>query len=126
MNPAVGWALALLLLAAAWQRYGWRGAAFAFSAIVFWLLLQFGRSMRALRAAAGAPVGFIANAVMFNARLRRGMPMMQIVTLTGSLGRKVSDSPECWCWSDAGGAAVSVVLDKGRLRSWTLERPTEP
>jgi hypothetical protein len=53
------------------------------------------------------------------------MPMLQVVNLTRSLGRKLSESPETWAWSDAD-STVTLVFDKGRLQSWTLERPPEP
>ncbi|HEX6705083.1 MAG TPA: hypothetical protein VF169_10010 [Albitalea sp.] len=124
MNPVLGWALAALFVAAAWQQYGWQGVLFAASAIVFWLLLQFNRAVRAMKNAADAPVGHVDSAVMFNAKLKPGMPMMQVVTLTKSLGRKVSDTPETWAWSDAD-STVTLVFDKGRLQSWVLQRPSE-
>jgi hypothetical protein len=125
MNPLLGWTLAVLLLAAAWRSYGWPGVAFAITAVVFWLLLQFNRSIRVMKNASGVPVGFIDNAVMLNARLKRGMPMIQVVTLTKSLGHKLSDMPERWSWTDGGGSTVRLEFANGRLQTWTLERPAE-
>jgi hypothetical protein len=125
MNPVLGWALAALFVAVAWRQYGWQGVGFAASVIVFWLLLQFTRAMRVMKKAASAPVGHVDSAVMLNARLRTGMPMIQVVPLTRSLGRKVSDDPETWAWRDEGGSSVTLVFDKGRLASWTLDRPPE-
>ena len=104
MNPVLGWALAATL-------------------IVFWLVLQFNRTVRAMKNAADAPVGLIDNAVMFNARLRAGMALVQVIAVTKSLGRKVSDAPEVWRWQDAAGSSVTLVFDKARLQRWTLERP---
>ena len=125
MNPVLGWALAALFVAVAWRQYGWQGVGFAASVIVFWLLLQFNRAMRVMKKAANAPMGHVDSAVMLNARLRTGMPMIQVVPLTRSLGRKVSDDPETWAWRDEGGSSVTLVFDKGRLASWTLDRPPE-
>ena len=44
-----------------------------------------------MRLAAGAPVGHVHSAVMLHAGLGAGMPMMDVVKLTRSLGRKVRD-----------------------------------
>ena len=122
MNPILGWVLAALAVALAWHKYGWQGVAFAVTLVVFWLLLQFSRAMRVMKNAADAPVGHVDSAVMLNAKLRRGMTMMQLVGLTKSLGRKLSDSPERWAWVDNGGAGVTAVFDGARLASWTLTR----
>ena len=126
MNPIVGWVLAALAVGLAWQKYGWQGAAFAGTLVVFWLLLQFNRAVRVMKNASSAPVGHVASAVMFNSKLKRGMTMMQLITLTGSLGRKQSESPERWAWTDDSGAGVTVVLQSGKLESWTLVRTESP
>jgi len=105
MNSWLGWALLVA------------------SAAVFWMLLQFGRTLRAMRRAAAAPVGHIGSAVMLNARLHSGMTLAQVVALTGSLGRRVGDAPEAWAWSDPGGASVTLRLAGARLASWVLTRP---
>ena len=125
MNPFLGWALAALLVAAAWKAYGWQGVAVAATAIVFWLLLQFNRAMRAMKNAASAPIGHIDSAVMLNAKLRVGMPMLQIVSLTRSLGERIGEAPEAYTWTDAGGSQVCIRFDKGRCLSWVLNRPAE-
>ena len=67
MNPVVGWGLALVAVVAGWLGYGWRGLVLAVTVIVFWLLLQFSRSLRALQRAGQRPVGTVANAVMLHA-----------------------------------------------------------
>ena len=100
--------------------------AFAVALVVFWLLLQFNRAVRVMKNAAGAPVAHVDSAVMFNTKLKQGMTMMQVVTLTKSLGKKLSDSPETWSWTDGGDSSVTLVFDKGRLARWTLDRPSEP
>jgi hypothetical protein len=125
MNPWIGWGLAAIAVAAGWLGYGWPGLAFAFSVIVFWLLIQFNRSVRVMRAAAESPVGTVPSAVMLLAKLRVGLPMLQVVTLTKSLGRHLGDAPETWAWTDASGAELRIVFDKGRCVSWELIRPAE-
>ena len=125
MNAIVGWSLAALALAAGWQAYGWSGVALAVSVIVFWLLLQFSRSLRVMRMAAGSPVGRVGSAVMLHAGLVKGWPMLKLLTLTRSLGRRVSESPEVWAWADEGGAQVEVTLVGGRIASWVLTRPAD-
>ncbi|MBC8057640.1 MAG: hypothetical protein H7Y61_13780 [Rhizobiales bacterium] len=125
MNPWVGWGLALAAVVAGWFGYGWPGLALAITVIVFWLLIQFSRSVRVMRDAADAPIGHVPSAVMLHAKLRAGLPMLQIVTLTKSLGRQVSESPEVWAWGDESGAEVRIVFAGGRCTSWTLTRPAE-
>jgi len=125
MNPILGWALAAALLFVSWHSYGWQGVVFAVTVIVFWLLLQFGRSLRAMRNAGQAPVGHIDSAVMFHARLQRGMTMLQVIGMTRSLGRKLDASGDSWAWQDAGGSVVSLHFERGKLASFTLERPVQ-
>ena len=126
MSPILGWSLAALALAAGWQAYRWQGLLLAFSVIVFWLLLQFSRSVRVMRMTTGAPVGHVASAVMLNARLNKGWPMLKVLPLTRSLGRRVSPveqpDPEVWAWADAGGAQVAVTFVNGRVTQWVLTR----
>ena len=123
MNPLVGWALAFVALVAGWFSYGWPGIALAFSVIVFWLLIQFNRSVRVMRDASESPVGHVPSAVMLHSKLSAGMPMLQIVRLTKSLGRRVSESPEIWSWTDDSGADVRITFANGVCASWTLDRP---
>ena len=123
MNPILGWALAAVFAVAAFEAYGALGLAFAASAIVFWLLLQFNRAVRVMKNAAASPVGEVDNAVMFHAKLERGQTMLQIVTRTRSLGRKVEGSDDDWTWHDAGGSSVRLHFERGRLKSWQLLRP---
>ena len=123
MNPILGWALAAVFAVAAFQAYGALGLAFAASAIVFWLLLQFNRAVRVMKNAAASPVGEVDNAVMFHAKLERGQTMLQIVTRTRSLGRKVEGSDDDWTWQDASGSSVRLHFERGRLKSWQLLRP---
>jgi hypothetical protein len=126
MNPIAGWALAVIAIAIGWTKYGWQGAAFAVTLVVFWLLLQFNRAIRVMKNASSAPVGHVDSAVMFNAKLKRGMTMLQMVALTKALGQKQSEKPERWRWIDASGASVVAELRGGKLESWWLTRPEEP
>jgi hypothetical protein len=125
MNPIIGWAMAFVALAAGWRGYGWPGVALALTVIVFWLLIQFNRSVKVMRNAASSPVGHVDSAVMLNAKLSAGLPMIRIVTLTKSLGTRVAEAPETRAWADASGSRVTIVFDKGRCKTWVLNRPVE-
>ncbi len=123
MNSNVlGWGLACMAVGVGWFAWGWRGVALAVSATVFWMLLQFSRALRAMRQAAGRPVGSTPNAVMLHAKLTPGMRLLDILPLAGSLGRQVADDPETFVWQDEGGDTVRVELRAGRLQAWKLER----
>ena len=122
MNPIVGWGLAALGIAAGYVGWGWPGVVLGITVMVFWLLLQFSRSLRVLKKASGAPVGYIDSAVMLHSKLKVGMTLMQVLLLTRSLGSKLGESPERWGWADAGGARVSLEFEGGKLRSWELTR----
>ena len=124
MNPYLGWAMAVVALIAGWRGYGAPGLALAVSVIVFWLLMQFNRSIKVLRSVASSPVGQVDSAVMLQAKLSPGLPMQKVVTLAKSLGRHVSEQPETWAWEDASGAQVQIVFVKGRCTSWALIRPS--
>jgi hypothetical protein len=94
--------------------------------VVFWLLLQFSRALRVLRAASLRPVGTVANAVMLQARLRTGLRLPQVLALTRSLGSKVAEDPETWAWRDEAGDEVQVELRAGRVAAWRLRRSAGP
>lgn len=125
MNPVIGWSLAAAALIIGWLTRGWPGVVLALTIIMFWLLLQFNKAVRVMRAAASAPVGYIDSAVMLQTKLKAGMPMLQLIVLTRSLGRKLSDAPETWGWSDPGGAELQVEVARGKVVRWTLHRPEE-
>ncbi len=124
MNPWIGWSLAVAFAVAAWQGYGMRGLAFAISAIAFWLLLTFNRVVRVMKRAAEQPVGHVDSAVMFNAGLSEGMSMLQIVTRTRTLGKRIEGTDDDWRWSDDDGSHVDLHFERGRLVRWKIERPT--
>jgi phosphatidylglycerophosphate synthase len=122
MSPLVGWGLAVLGIAAGYVGWGWPGVVLGITVLVFWLLLQFSRSLRVLKNAAGKPVGHVDSAVMLHSKLKNGMTLMQVLTLTRSLGTKLSETPERWGWADQGGARVNLQFDGGKLQSWDLLR----
>jgi uncharacterized protein (DUF58 family) len=118
----IGWGLAVSAVAAGYALYGWPGVALAFTIVVFWLLLQFSRALRAMRAAAGRPVGTVASAVMLQSKLQKGLRLMDVIQLTRSLGHKAGENPEAWRWADEGGATVTVSFVDGRCTAWALSR----
>lgn len=136
MNAWTGWGLAALGVGVGWNQWGWPGVVLGVTLIVFWLLLQFSRSVRVMSRAAQAPVGHVDSAVMLHAKLRTGMRLLDILPLTRSLGQKVdaaaADSAtsgaateEVFEWSDASGARVRVAMARGRCVQWSLLRPDE-
>ena len=129
MNAIATWVIVACTLAVGGLAYGWQGLVLAISIVVFWLLLQFSRSLRALRNAGLAPVGSVASAVMLHSRLNTGMTLVQVLALSRSLGERVdppsAGAEESWRWRDGGGASVTVDLRGGRVRTWLLQRPGE-
>ena len=125
MNAKLGWGLAALAVALGYWFFGWRGVALAASSMVFWLLLQFSRTMRVMRTAAGSPIGTVPSAVMLHARLQQGLPLMKILLITRSLGQKLADDPETFRWTDGAGVQVTVELKDGRCTGWRLQRPDD-
>ena len=122
MNSKLGWFLVAVAFAAGGWYYGWQGVVMAFTVTVFWLLLQFGRALRVMKNAAEAPMGHVANAVMFQARLRPGLSMLQVVGMTKSLGRRQADGADVWRWADDSGDEVELVFEAGRCKHWRLLR----
>ena len=122
MNAIFGWALAAIAFVAGYLSYGWPGLFLALTIVVFWLLLQFSRTLRVLRQAGNAPVGHVQSAVMLHSKLHVGMPLVKVLPLTQSLGRKVSETPEVWAWADNTGAQVELHFEAGKLARWELTR----
>ncbi len=122
MDVRLGWLLAAAAMAAGWWGYGWPGIVLAATVIVFWLLLQFSRTVRLLRQAANAPLGYVPSAVMLHAKLQSGLPLAAVIRAAGSLGRKIKDEPETFAWTDPGNARVEVEFAAGRCAAWRLSR----
>ncbi|MDP2093987.1 MAG: glycerate kinase [Hydrogenophaga sp.] len=116
----------IVLVAMAYQTYGWPGVAAALGAVMMWVMLHFTRLMTVLKRAANRPIGHVGSAVMFNAKLKRGVTLMHVIAMTRSLGERLSpegEEPECFRWTDSGGSAVSADFQGGKLVQWTLQRP---
>jgi hypothetical protein len=120
--PAAGLAVTVF----AWQAYGWAGVAVAGGGILMWLLLHFTRTMHVLKQASAVPIGYVASAVMLNARLKPKSTLLHVMAMTRSLGEALSppdQQPEVFRWTDAGGSSVTCEFADGLLVRWTLQRP---
>lgn len=121
-------ALAIAIAYAAWQAYGWKGLILAALMISFWLLLHFTKLMRLLQAAAKRPIGHVRNARVLHGQLKTGMPLVEVVRRTLSLGlrhSKPEHDPEVLEWGDENGDAVICTFLRGRLQTFEL-RLAEP
>ena len=118
--------LMLLVLFGAWREYGLAGLAVASGGLLMWLLLHFTRLMHVLKQAADRPIGYVASAVMLNAKLKPRVNLMHVMAMTRSMGEQLSpkdQQPEVFRWTDPGGSTVTCEFDNGRLVKWTLYRP---
>ena len=118
--------LGVLLIAMAYQTYGWAGVAAALSALVMWALLQFSRMMQVLRRVKDLPVGFVGSAVMLNAKLQKGQSLLHVLALTRSIGQLQSEKaaqPEIYRWADMSESHVTVTLQDGKVTTWEMVRP---
>ena len=122
MSAAIGWGLVVAAVAVGYAGYGWPGVLLALSVIVFWLLLQFSRALRAMRVVSARPVGRVDNAVMLHAKLGRGQRLADVFKLTRSLGQVVTKEPEVFVWEDEAGDRVEVELQGGQVSAWRLQR----
>ncbi len=116
----------LALIVLGYRSYGWSGAAGALGLVVMWMLVDFTRMMKVLRLAGKRPVGFVDSAVMFNARLRKGITLVRTIAQTQSLGVAQTPEgvePEVFRWTDASGSYVNCTFVAGRLQAWELVRP---
>lgn len=123
--PIVGAAMVVL----AWQAYGWQGAALAGGALVMYLLLHFNRMMHVLKKAAQRPKGYVASAVMLNAKLKPGVNLLHVMAMTETLGELLSsegEQPEIFRWTDGSQSHVTCEFANGKLAKWTLYRPPVP
>jgi hypothetical protein len=94
-----------------------------------WLLLHVTRLMTVMKRAARQPVGWVASAVMLNAKLRQGQTLMHVIAMTRSLGERLSaegEQPERYRWTDNSGSTVEVTVTSGKVTQWALVRPAEP
>ena len=120
---------AVLLGALAWRTGGWAGLALLGSGLLLWLLLYYTRIMTIMKRAADRPVGYVGSAVMLNARLKQGMPLLDVLALTRALGERQSPpeaEPDVYRWRDAGESVVTAEFEGGKLARWQLVRSAEP
>ncbi|HSV45104.1 MAG TPA: glycerate kinase [Ramlibacter sp.] len=120
--PLAGAAVMVL----AYRAYGWPGVAAAAGGLLMWALLHFTRLMHVLKKAADAPVGYVASAVMLNAKLRPGVNLMHVVGMTRALGELLSPKdaqPEVFRWTDGSASHVTCEFANGKLVKWALSRP---
>lgn len=118
--------LALLLLFGGWQAYGLGGVALAAAGLLMVLLLHFTRLMHVLRKAANRPIGYVASAVMLNAKLKPGVNLVHVSAMTNSLGELRSErdaQPEIFRWTDNSQSYVDCEFAHGKLVRWSLTRP---
>jgi hypothetical protein len=120
--------LGVVLIALAWRSYGWSGVALVAGAIVMWVLLHFNRMMQALRRASSRPIGYVDSAVMLNAKLKPGVNLLHVVSMTRALGELLSpkdEQPEIYRWTDTTDSHVTCEFNGGKLVKWELVRPVE-
>ena len=109
--------MGVALVAFAYQGYGWGGVAVAVGALVMWMLLHFTRMMAVMRRAAARPIGYVASAVMLNAKLKTGMTLLHVVAMTRAFGELLSEKgrqPEVFRWTDNGDSHVTCEFSGGR------------
>jgi hypothetical protein len=123
------WAVGALLIAVAYTQWSWAGVALVVTGILFWMLLHFTRMMTVLKRAASAPVGYVASAVMLNAKLKIGVTLLHVTAMTKSLGALQTEKdaqPEVYRWTDTGGSHVTGTFVGGKLTEYVLWRPEQP
>lgn len=121
--------LGIVLIAMAYRSYGWAGVALVIGGVVMWGLLHFTRMTQVLTRASKRPVGFVDSAVMLNAKLKAGVPLLHVLALTRALGalRSPQDTqPELFRWTDGTDSYVDCEFLNGKLVKWELVRPVQP
>ena len=71
-------------------------------------------------------LGGVASAVMLNAKLQPGQPLLHVIAMTRALGERISPEgvePEVYRWCDESGSGVTCEFEGGKLQRWKLERP---
>jgi hypothetical protein len=118
--------LCIALLYWGFRQFGWAGVAAVGGGLMMWLLLHFTRMMSVMKRATNRPIGYVDSAVMLNAKLRAGVPLIQVIALTRSLGLLRSpqgDPIEVYRWTDSGNSWVETEFSGGKLLRWTMHRP---
>ena len=112
--------------ALAYRSYGWQGVAGAISIVVFWVLLNFSRTMAVLKRATNRPIGYVDSAVMLNAKLKPNATLLHVVAMTRALGllKTVKDEqPEVFEWKDGSESTVTCTFVGSKLAHHVLVRP---
>ena len=94
--------------------------------LVMWGLLHYTRLMNVMQKARHNPIGYVASAVMLNAKLKPGVNLMHVMAMTRALGEQLSaegQEPEVYRWTDGTKSHVTCKFFNGRLASWELVRP---
>lgn len=123
-HPAMHALLAGAAIIVGWWNYGWRGLVLGLTLVVFWLVLQFNRSVRVMRQAAARPVGQVESVAMLQAQLEHGLQMAEVLRLTGSLGIRQGQRDD-WLWRDGYGHELVVSLRRGVVVRWAVARADE-
>ncbi|MDD0813815.1 glycerate kinase [Curvibacter sp. HBC28] len=116
----------LVIVALAYRAYGLGGVAAALGGVVMWILMHYTRLMQVLKRANNNPIGYVGSAVMLNAKLRPGVPLIHVLALTRALGELQSpegEEPEIYRWTDGTRSHVTAEFRGGKLVQWTLVRP---
>ncbi len=119
-------AAAIFLLIGAYQAWGWAGIFLALGGVVMVLMLHYTRFMTIMTRAGDRPVGYVASAVMMNAKLKANTPLINVIAQTRSLGVAITpegQQPELFRWTDPGNSFVTCEFLDGRLVKWELYRP---
>ena len=112
--------------ALAYRSYGWQGVAGAISIVVFWVLLNFSRTMAVLKRTTHRPIGYVDSAVMLNAKLKPNATLLHVVAMTRALGLLKSvkgEQPEVFEWKDGTESTVTCTFVGGKLAHHVLLRP---
>ena len=112
--------------ALAYRSYGWQGVAGAISIVVFWVLLNFSRTMAVLKRTTHRPIGYVDSAVMLNAKLKPNATLLHVVAMTRALGLLKSvkgEQPEVFEWKDGTESTVTCTFVAGKLAHHVLLRP---
>jgi hypothetical protein len=120
--------LGIVLVAAAWEAYGWAGVGLAASGLVLWVLLNVNRTIQILKRATDRPLGYVDSAVMLNAKLKPRSSLLDVISMTRALGQQLSpenEQPEIFRWTDPGGSSVTCEFNGGKLVKWELHRPEQ-
>jgi hypothetical protein len=124
-------AVTLVILFWAYDSMQWMGVGLALSAMITWLLLHYTRLVHIFTKASKRPIGFVDSAVMMHVKIKKGMPLLKVIALTKSLGKKEGEvthppvDPEVYTWTDASESTVRCVFVGGRLTQWDLLRPQQ-